>query len=353
MIYKACLFYALFLSALTCHAYDSLSVIQRADSLFIIHEVETGETVYSLAKRYHITPDHLIRQNGLKSNTLDIGQVLEMHYEKEAWQDSLILSKLLNGQHEVALGETLYAIANQYNLSLEVLRKINALLSDELSVGQYLIISDSSETSTYKESSSAASKPEMRVIDDFSDSIAAIEIDTLAEPEPYIYYVQTGENMEEIAVKFNTSKYQIKEFNNLTNYRVRTGQKIIFPSKIVSESTLARVSKVPYYTSTPYGSKLLLKEVGGVKKYTEEGLVLKIDSELNTPKYLALHRILSIGTIFEVINLMNNKNAYVRVVGRLPNTGLNQNIMLRLTKSVFQDLGVVDQQVRMKMVYYK
>ncbi len=41
----------------------------------------------------------------LKSNTLDIGQVLEMHYEKEAWQDSLILSKLPNGQHEVALGE--------------------------------------------------------------------------------------------------------------------------------------------------------------------------------------------------------------------------------------------------------
>ena len=80
---------------------------------------------------------------------------------------------------------------------------------------------------------------------------------------------------------------------------------------------------------------------------------MKIDSELNMPKYLALHRNLSIGTIFEVINLMNNKNAYVRVVGRLPNTGLNQNVMLRLSKSVFQDLGVLDQQVRMKMVYYK
>ena len=92
---------------------------------------------------------------------------------------------------------------------------------------------------------------------------------------------------------------------------------------------MTRISKVPYYTSSKYGSKLLVNEVGGVKKYTEEGLVMKIDSELNTPKYLALHRNLSIGTIFEVINLMNNKNAYVRVVGRLPNTGLNQNVMLQ------------------------
>ena len=353
MIYKACLFYVLFLSALTCHAYDSLSVIQRADSLFIIHEVESGETVYSLAKRYHITPDHLIRQNGLKSNTLDIGQVLEMHYEKEAWQDSLILSKLLNGQHEVALGETLYAIANQYNLSLEVLRKINALLSDELSVGQYLIISDSSETSTYKESSSAASKAEMRVIDDFSDSIAAIEIDTLAEPEPYIYYVQTGENMEEIAAKFNISRDSIKSYNNLRNNRLKTGQKLLFPPAMINDGTIMKISKVPDYVSTEYGSKLLLKEVGGVKKYTEEGLVMKIDSELNTPKYLALHRNLSIGTIFEVINLMNNQNAYVRVVGRLPDTGLNQRVMLRLTASVFENLGILDQQARMKIIYYR
>ena len=121
----------------------------------------------------------------------------------------------------------------------------------------------------------------------------------------------------------------------------------------MNDSTVAIISKVPNYVSTKYGSKQLIKEVGGVKKYIEEGLVLKIDSELNTPKFLALHRSLSIGSIFEVINLMNNKNAYVRVVGRLPNTGLNQNVMLRLTKSVFQDLDVLDQQVRMKMVYFK
>ena len=96
-----------FLFRLTGHAYDSLKVQQRADSLFIIHEVESGETVYSLAQRYHITADELIRQNGLKGNTLDIGQVLEIYYEKEAWQDSLILSGPQEGRHEVALRRNL------------------------------------------------------------------------------------------------------------------------------------------------------------------------------------------------------------------------------------------------------
>ena len=353
MIYKVCFFCVFLVSMLTGHSYDSLNIQQRADSLLIIHEVESGETVYSLAQRYHVTADEFIRQNGLKGNALDIGQVLEIYYEKEAWQDSLILSGPPNGQHEVALGETLYAITKKYNLSLEVLRKINALSTDELAVGQYLVISDSSGISASKESFSETSKEEAKVNNNLSDSTDMIEIDDVVEPQPYIYYVQNGENLEEIATKFNTTRDQIKFYNNLKSYRVKTGQKIIFPGSIVNDSTMIRISKVPNYVSTQYGSKQLIKEVGGVKKYTEEGLVLKIDSELNTPKFLALHRTLSIGTIFEVINLMNNKNAYVRVVGRLPNTGLNQNVMLRLTKSVFQDLGVLNQQVRMKMVYYK
>ena len=87
--------------------HDSLKIQQRADSLLIIHEVESGETVYSLAQRYHVTADELIRQNGLKGNALDIGQVLEIYYEKEAWQDSLILSGLQEGRHEVALRRNL------------------------------------------------------------------------------------------------------------------------------------------------------------------------------------------------------------------------------------------------------
>ena len=94
MIYKVCFFCVFLASMLTGHSYDSLKIQQRADSLLIIHEVESGETIYSLAQRYHVTADELIRQNGLKGNALDIGQVLEIYYEKEAWQDSLILSGL-------------------------------------------------------------------------------------------------------------------------------------------------------------------------------------------------------------------------------------------------------------------
>ena len=353
MIYRVCVFCVLFVTALSGHAYDSLNVLQRADSLFIIHEVESGETVYSLAKKYHITSDDLIRQNGLKSNALDIGQVLEIQYNKDLEKDSEIFSGPQDGQHEVALGETLYAIAKKYNLSLDTLRKMNLLTADELSVGQYLLIKETPAVNDVKDSSSQVLKEETKDVDPPSDSIPTLIIKSEVELDPYIYYVQNGENMDEIAAKFNISRDSIKSYNNLRNNRLKTGQKLLFPPAMINDGTIMKISKVPDYVSTEYGSKMILKEVGGVKKYTEEGLVMKIDSELNTPKYLALHRNLSIGTIFEVINLMNNQNAYVRVVGRLPDTGLNQRVMLRLTASVFENLGILDQQARMKIIYYR
>ena len=353
MIYRVCVFCVLFVTALSGHAYDSLTVRQRADSLFIIHQVEGGETVYSLAQRYHITSDDLIRQNGLKSNALDIGQVLEIQYNKDLQKDSEILSGPQEGQHEVALGETLYAIAKKYNLSLDTLRKMNLLTADELSVGQYLLIKETPAVNDVKDSSSQVLKEETKDVDPPSDSISTEIIESEVELGSYIYYVQNGENMEEIAAKFNISRDSIKSYNNLRNNRLKTGQKLLFPPAMINDSTIIKISKVPDYISTNYGSKMIFKEVGGIKKYTEEGLARIIDTELNTPKYLALHRSLGIGTIFEVTNLMNNKVLHVRVVGRLPNTGLNENVMLRLTESVFEDLGIVDKQARMKMVYYK
>ena len=224
---------------------------------------------------------------------------------------------------------------------------------NELSVGQQLIVRETSTKQDKKVPSIFGTSEAKKMVDIPSDSIPMTKTDPEVQPESYFYYVQSGENLDEIAAKFNTTKDQIKFYNNLKNYRVKTGQKIIFPEELVNDSTMVRISKVPNYLSTEYGSKQLIEQVGGIKKYIEEGLVLELDSELNTPKYLALHRTLSIGTIFEVVNLMNNKNAYVRVVGRLPNTGLNKNVMLRITKSVFQDLGVVDQKARMKMIYYR
>ena len=115
---------------------------------------------------------------------------------------------------------------------------------------------------------------------------------------------------------------------------------------------MAESSALPGYETTYYNSKIQTCEDGGVTKYIEEGMVRVIDSDIQTSKYLALHRSLRIGTIFQVINLMTNESTYVRVVGKLPDTGINKNVMIRLTDSAYKRLGIIDEKSLVEIVYF-
>ena len=74
---------------------------------------------------------------------------------------------------------------------------------------------------------------------------------------------------------------------------------------------------------------------------------------MNTSKYLALHRHLPIGTNIEVKNLMNGQLVHVKVVGKLPNTGLNKKLIVRLSKAAYDQLGILDSKARVEVSYFK
>ena len=76
-----------------------------------------------------------------------------------------------------------------------------------------------------------------------------------------------------------------------------------------------------------------------------------IDGNSDTKKYLALHRTAPIGTIMRVRNEMTNLSVFVRVVGKLPNTGANNNVLLRLSQAAQEALGALDGKFRVEVSY--
>ena len=91
--------------------------------------------------------------------------------------------------------------------------------------------------------------------------------------------------------------------------------------------------------------------VSGAKKIMESGMAEMIDPKADTNKYLALHRSAPVGTIMQVKNTMNNQVVYVRVIGKLPETGANDKVIVRLSKKAYQKLGAVDQKFRVELSY--
>nr|WP_251073289.1 LysM peptidoglycan-binding domain-containing protein [Vibrio cincinnatiensis] len=97
----------------------------------IVHTVKSGEFLGRIANTYKVSVEAIRRENNLKSDTLSVGQKLNI---------TVSLKDKPLRKHKVQRGEFLGKIASQYNVSVQGIREANQLRSDQLAVGQVLII---------------------------------------------------------------------------------------------------------------------------------------------------------------------------------------------------------------------
>ncbi len=97
----------------------------------ITHTVSKGDFLGKIASTYKVSVAEIKRENNLKSDTLKLGQKLKI---------TVSLKDKPLRKHTVKRGEYLGKISSQYNVDIESVRKANNLRSDQLAVGQVLII---------------------------------------------------------------------------------------------------------------------------------------------------------------------------------------------------------------------
>ncbi|MDT0553284.1 glucosaminidase domain-containing protein [Urechidicola vernalis] len=98
-------------------------------------EVQYGESLYSISKRFGLTIDELKKMNNLKSNNLSVGQMLLVKEQKKRKQNDR-KEKLIT----VKKGDTLYGLAKKHKVTVTQLKDWNRLLDNTLSIGQELIV---------------------------------------------------------------------------------------------------------------------------------------------------------------------------------------------------------------------
>ena len=153
-----------------------------------IYIVKSGDSLYSIANKYGVTVKEIKDLNNLISDNLSIGQKLLLPGESE--------ETTLN-TYTVKSGDTLYKIANKYNISVDELKKLNNLTNNTLSIGQTLKIRDNNN-------------------------------DLITEDTDY-YIVKKGDTLYSIANKYNVSVNDIKSLNNLPSNSLQIGDKIKIP----------------------------------------------------------------------------------------------------------------------------
>lgn len=147
-----------------------------------VYVVKKGDSLYKIAKEYDTTINELIKLNNLSNTNLSIGQILKIPTVKSEESEYL---------YTVKSGDSLYKIAREYNTTVDELMKLNNLSSISLSIGQTLKIP---------------------------------QITTSAQDNYYM--VKSGDNLYKIASKYNTTVNNLVKLNNLSNTTLSIGQKL-------------------------------------------------------------------------------------------------------------------------------
>lgn len=286
------------ISAFSFAQSDSLGIERQGDKVFVIHKVKAQQTLFSLSRRYKTTVSEINSANPILANGLQIGQTLKIPYGGEVISpDAEVTSEIKEITHKVKAGETLFAIARKYDVQVSDIKTWNSLSSNAIDLGQNLTIK--------KQVLVAVDTPEATSdAEELNDSPKAIEVpDSIRIPKkPYESKPQTEQPVA------NTQDEESQETT---------------------------------YPGTPF------------EQVQVEGVAEVIAEDQPSSKFFALHRTAKVGTVIKVKNLMNDLTVYVRVIGTIPETSENENVIIKLNQRAFDHLKAIDKRFRVQLNYFQ
>jgi LysM repeat protein len=309
---------------------DSIGVEQRNGKYFVVHKVVPKETLFALSRKYHVPVDKIVDANPKIQSGLQVGQLVYIPRNRPvavkpnvspaapavpvptpaqttpaaatttapaATPRTFVVDAKGNKIHQVAEKQTLYSISRLYGVSVTDIKRWNNMTSDQLEVGSQLIVGVGNTPTT--------------------------------SPQ---YSQEPDDDVEKVA---DTAKPV-----------VTTPAKT--PEPVAKAEPAPPVKAAP---TTPAVRDESESDNETISKITETGLAEVIDKSSDNNKYLALHKSAPVGTILQVKNLMNGQSVYVRVIGKLPDTGGNDKVIIKVSNRAYQKLAALDSRFRVEVSY--
>ena len=176
---------------------------------YYVHTVKSGDTLYSIAKAYKVEESAIRDNNPGVTDGLRIDQTVKIPVPESALVESAQLNKKRKKEyitHKVKAGQTLYAIARDYNISVATLREDNPSVNPEsLTIGESLWIRRS-------EIGSSTEKQAQAEMVEYADNLNKVTKEDGYEN----HVVQPGETIYSLSRRFGISQEEFAQLNDVS-----------------------------------------------------------------------------------------------------------------------------------------
>lgn len=163
------------------------------------YKVQSGDSLWSIANKYNMSVSKLKSLNNITSNVIFPNQVLTVSGTTNSSSSTTTSSNTT--YYTVKSGDSLSSIAVKYGTSYQKIMSLNGLNNYVIYPGQRLKVSGSTSTSTSGSTSSNTSTTSY-------------------------YTVKSGDSLSAIAAKYGTTYKKIMELNGLSDYFIYPGQRL-------------------------------------------------------------------------------------------------------------------------------
>ncbi|MBX7109062.1 MAG: LysM peptidoglycan-binding domain-containing protein [Chitinophagales bacterium] len=239
--------------------------------------------------------------------------------------------------HVVTKGETLYSIARAYQTSTDELLRLNPEIS-----GGNLPIGTELKIPLVKTSMNPETGYKLL--------------------QPVYYTVLKKETLYSISKRYNTTVDSLISWNNLHDAAIEENSKLIVgfesmpfslegPLNVSGQPATLKQDTTRIHTNLEHG-----KSVDGINGFPDElaqkGIATWVKSGDDGGDFFALHATVPKGTMIKVKNVMNGRVVEVKVIGKLPSTSVNEDVLIKISASAAGQLGVLDDRF-LAAIYYE
>ncbi len=298
--------------------------ISKAQEAGDTHIVQSGETLFIIARQYDLSVGDIRRWNQLRDDKISPGTELKI--------GPPIRENVTT--HTVKQGETLFAISRKYNVNIAELQSWNGLDDFNLNIGQELVIYDDSRSEGGRNAMAGGTPPPLETESQEVERESIVRDRDDRATSTY-YVVRSGDTLNKIAREHNMSLTELRSLNDIQGDQISIGQRLAVKD-IQTAPSIAESAE----ESTPQGKFVNHRVASGetaedlMERFQmRESELQALNPDLDISRISSGQRITVLLPTSRVFDNPYKKRASLEDLGKVPVTVYNENNFAKPTTS--------------------